>query len=150
MPDRFAGKAWLAPSYDEPEFVVRNTWRRYGGWYDGDPSNLKPAKRSVLGSTIIDLAGGAEPVLERARRELRDGDERVAARLVQLAADALPDDPDVQQARADIFTELQRRATSTMSKGVYAWAVAESTAALQGKDVLDLVRERSDGRFQLG
>ena len=34
---------YLRPLYDEPEFVVRNVWRRYGGWWDGDPSHLKPA-----------------------------------------------------------------------------------------------------------
>ena len=34
---------YLQPVYDEPEFVVRNLWRLYGGWYDGDPAHLKPA-----------------------------------------------------------------------------------------------------------
>ena len=24
--------------YDEPEFIVRNIWRLYGGWYDGNVS----------------------------------------------------------------------------------------------------------------
>ena len=36
-------KPYLKPMYDEPEFVVRNIWRMYGGWYDGNPANLKPA-----------------------------------------------------------------------------------------------------------
>ena len=33
---------YLRPVYDEPEFVVRNVWRSYGGWWDGDPAHLKP------------------------------------------------------------------------------------------------------------
>ncbi|MEJ2090163.1 MAG: MBL fold metallo-hydrolase, partial [Gammaproteobacteria bacterium] len=28
-------KPYLQPIYDEPEFIVRNIWRLYGGWYDG-------------------------------------------------------------------------------------------------------------------
>ena len=24
------------------EFIIRNIWRLYGGWYDGQPANLKP------------------------------------------------------------------------------------------------------------
>ena len=32
------------PVYDEPEFVVRNVWRLYGGWYDGNPAHLKPPR----------------------------------------------------------------------------------------------------------
>ncbi len=29
-------KPYLRPFYDEPEFVVRNVWRQFGGWWDGD------------------------------------------------------------------------------------------------------------------
>ena len=35
-------RPYLGPIYDEPEFVIRNVWRLFGGWYDGDPSHLKP------------------------------------------------------------------------------------------------------------
>ena len=41
-------KPYLRPMYDEPEFVVRNIWRMYGGWYDGNPANLKPARDADL------------------------------------------------------------------------------------------------------
>ncbi|PRZ43971.1 metallo-beta-lactamase superfamily protein [Antricoccus suffuscus] len=149
VPEKFLDKPYLRPSYDEPEFVVRNAWRLYGGWYDGDPSNLKPARRSVLGESIATLAGGADALAATARRELNDGDERVAAKLIQLATDAEPDNLDVHAIRAEIFGELRKRATSTMSKGVYAWAVAESTAKIQGRDTLDLIRENSEGKFRL-
>ena len=30
---------------DHPQFLVRNVWRRYGGWYDGEPDNLLPPAR---------------------------------------------------------------------------------------------------------
>ncbi len=30
---------WMQPVYDEPEFVVRNIWRLYGGWWDTNPAN---------------------------------------------------------------------------------------------------------------
>ncbi len=41
-PDHLLEKPYLRPVYDEPEFVVRNLWRLYGGWYDGNPARLKP------------------------------------------------------------------------------------------------------------
>ena len=37
VPDDLLARPYLRPSYDEPEFVVRNIWRLYGGWYDGNP-----------------------------------------------------------------------------------------------------------------
>ena len=45
-------KPYLKPAYDEPEFIVRNIWRLYGGWYDGNPAQLKPAKDSVLATEV--------------------------------------------------------------------------------------------------
>lgn len=148
LPQRFTEKRYLQPTYDEPEFVVRNAWRLYGGWYDGDPSSLLPVRRSVFGEYVAELAGGAEALAERARKELDGGDERLAARLIQLAVDADPESRAVHAIRAAVFSELQTRATSTMSKGVYAWAASESEAAGQGRDTLDLLRERSKGAYR--
>ena len=39
---------WLRPIYDEGEFIVRNIVRFYGGWWNGRPSDLKPASRSAV------------------------------------------------------------------------------------------------------
>ena len=37
-PPALLERPYLRPIYDEPEFVVRNLWRLYGGWYDGNGS----------------------------------------------------------------------------------------------------------------
>lgn len=37
VPEERLRLAFLRPTYDEPEFVVRNIWRLYGGWWDGNP-----------------------------------------------------------------------------------------------------------------
>ena len=44
VPDDVLALPYLRPVYDEPEFVVRNVWRLYGGWWDGDPAHLKPPR----------------------------------------------------------------------------------------------------------
>ncbi|MEZ5165974.1 MAG: alkyl sulfatase dimerization domain-containing protein, partial [Acidimicrobiales bacterium] len=59
LPERFATLPYLQPFYDEPAFVVRNVYRLYGGWWDGDPSTLHPAPRSAVGAAVAELAGGA-------------------------------------------------------------------------------------------
>ena len=51
-------KPWMAPVYDEPEFVVQNIWRLYGGWYDGNPARLKPASDRAVAVEVARLAGG--------------------------------------------------------------------------------------------
>ena len=46
-PRRLLERPYLRPVYDEPEFIVRNVWRLYGGWYDGNPARLKPPRDAV-------------------------------------------------------------------------------------------------------
>src|ERR1019366_3643850 len=65
-PAHLLERPYLRPVYDEPEFVVRNVWRLYGGWWDGDPAHLKPARAGVLARAIADLAGGARKLADRA------------------------------------------------------------------------------------
>jgi len=69
LPEELADKPYLRATYDEPEFVVRNIWRLYGGWYDGNPANLKPAREVELAREMATLVGGAE-VLARRGEEL--------------------------------------------------------------------------------
>ncbi|MDZ7734447.1 MAG: alkyl sulfatase dimerization domain-containing protein [Acidimicrobiia bacterium] len=84
-PASLAGRPYLQPVYDEPEFIVRNIWRLYGGWYDGDPSHLKPASDAALASEVAALCGGAETLARRAAELSEAGDDRLACHLVEPA-----------------------------------------------------------------
>jgi alkyl sulfatase BDS1-like metallo-beta-lactamase superfamily hydrolase len=112
--------------YDEPEFVVRNVWRLYGGWWDGDPAHLKPAPAAALARELADLAGGATALADRAEALLAAGEHRLAGHLAELAAQAVPDDPAVHRVRSAVFAARAEAEASTMSKGVFSWAARES------------------------
>lgn len=125
---------YLRPLYDEPEFVVRNVWRLYGGWYDGNPANLKPATESALARELCALAGGATSLVARAR-ELADAEEwRLACHLVELAVRAAPDDRTAHGARADIYARRRKRESSLMAKGVFGHAARTSEAIASHAD----------------
>ena len=82
---------------------MRNIWRFYGGWYDGDPSHLKPAPAAALAAELAALAGGAHRLADRARELAAAGDLRLAGHLAELAAQAAPDDKGVHAVRAEVF-----------------------------------------------
>ena len=123
-------KPYLRPMYDEPEFVIRNIWRLYGGWWDGNPANLKPARDSALATELADLAGGALRLAERAL-ELSGADPRLACHLAELAALAAPTDSRVHQVRAEVFQARRERETSLMAKGIFGY-LANQSKALSG------------------
>jgi alkyl sulfatase BDS1-like metallo-beta-lactamase superfamily hydrolase len=128
-PRHLLDKPYLRPVYDEPEFVVRNIWRLYGGWYDGNPSTLKPAPDAAVARELADLAGGAAALADRAGALAELGDDaslRLAGHLAELAALAAPDDLGVHQVRAAVFGRRADAEASTMATGVFAWAASES------------------------
>ena len=131
-PEELLAKPYLRPVYDEPEFVVRNVWRLYGGWYDGNPATLKPAPEAELARELAELAGGAGRLAERAGELAAAGNLRTAGHLAELAAQASPDDAGVHRMRAEVFGRRAEEELSTMAKGVFSWAAAESEARLEG------------------
>jgi alkyl sulfatase BDS1-like metallo-beta-lactamase superfamily hydrolase len=130
VPAHLSDRPFLQPVYDEPEFIVHNIWRLYGGWWDGNPATLKPANDRAVAQEIAALAGGAGRLAERAVALMHDhepDDERLAGHLIEMAWLAAPSDPGIARIRQQIFTERAERATSTMAKGVFNWAAREST-----------------------
>ena len=120
-PDALAGRPYLQPLYDEPEFIVRNIWRRYGGWWDGNPARLKPPPDAELAAEVAALAGGSAALAERAAALLDAGRPAVAAQLAEWAAAADPS-PEVAAVRAAVYERLAELGPSVMSRGIYRWA----------------------------
>jgi glyoxylase-like metal-dependent hydrolase (beta-lactamase superfamily II) len=125
-PEHLVAKPYLRPIYDEPEFVVRNIWRLYGGWYDGNPAHLHPPADGALAAEVAGLAGGAPALARRAVEVADEGDLRLAGQLAEWAAQADPDDPAVHEARAHVNARRRDDATSLMARGIYTWAETES------------------------
>ena len=128
VPDDLLSKPYLRPLYDEPEFVVRNVWRQFGGWWDGAPSRLKPAPDAVLATEIAALAGGAGTLVERAQTLSDQGEHRLACHLADLAGWAAPDDAGIHRVRAAVYLARRAAETSLMAKGIFAGAARESEA----------------------
>jgi alkyl sulfatase BDS1-like metallo-beta-lactamase superfamily hydrolase len=125
-PAHLAGRPYLQPVYDDPEYVVRNVWRLYGGWWDGVASHLKPARERELAAEVAALAGGAEALARRARALADAGEWRLAGHLADWAALAAPGDAAAQAARAEIYEARARHESALMSKGVFRAAARES------------------------
>lgn len=118
-------KPYLGPTYDEPEFVVRNIWRLYGGWYEGNPAQLKPARDAAVAVELAKLSGGALKLAERAR-ELAETDARLACHLAEFAAQAEPGNKAVQYLRAEVYRKRREGETSLMAKGIFGTAANQS------------------------
>jgi alkyl sulfatase BDS1-like metallo-beta-lactamase superfamily hydrolase len=126
VPESTLAKPYLHPFYDEPEFVVRNIWRLYGGWWDSDPAHLTPPAEGALAGEVAALAGGAGALADRALAVAESGDLRLACQLVEWAGRAAPDDKAVHRIRADIYGRRRTAAPSLMAMGIFSSAIKQS------------------------
>ena len=115
---------WLQPVYDEAEFIVRNVIRFYGGWWNGRPSELKPAPRAALAQEIARLCGGADVLSRRAQELARSGEMRLAGHLADLALECSPQNAEVADAVAAIYETRADAEPGLMAENLFRSAAA--------------------------
>lgn len=119
-PPALLSKPYLLPKYDDPEFVVRNIWHLYAGWFDGDPAHLKPAPTATLAAEVVALTGGAANLARRAAELANAGETRLSAQLIEWASQAVPDDRGIQATRAAVYARCIETETSLIGKAIFA------------------------------
>jgi alkyl sulfatase BDS1-like metallo-beta-lactamase superfamily hydrolase len=126
LPEELMQKPYLRPVYDDPRFLIRMVWRRYGGWWDGEFDGLLPAPRAEQAAEWVRLAGGVERVLERARALGAEGRHALACHLAEMARHAAPEDPAVHRTRASVYRAYAKRQTSSMARNILNHAALAS------------------------
>jgi alkyl sulfatase BDS1-like metallo-beta-lactamase superfamily hydrolase len=126
VPAHLRDRPYLRPIYDHPQFLVRNIWRLYGGWYDGEPDHLLPAPRAEQAREWIGLAGGLDPVLARAAALRAEGNLRLACHLVEMAVVAAPDSRAAHELRAEIYAARAALEPSSMGRNILNHAALSS------------------------
>ena len=126
VPQEVLDQPWMQPVYDEPEFVVRNIWRLYGGWYDGNPARLKPPPDSALAQEVATLAGGTDNLVRRAVELAAAGDLRLAAQVAEWAVQADPGSIAAHGTRAEVYRARRAEEASLMAQGIFGSAAHDS------------------------
>ena len=124
--DEWLAKPYLRPVYDHPQFLIRNVWRLYGGWYDGEPDHLLPAPRAEEAREWVSLAGGIENVLGRAEALLQAGDCSAGEPSHRACCAAEPANTRAHDLRTRIYEARAEGQTSQMARNIFRFAAASS------------------------
>ncbi|MDP6981104.1 MAG: alkyl sulfatase dimerization domain-containing protein [Myxococcota bacterium] len=132
VPDHLITEPYLDPLYDRPEFIARNVIRKYGGWWSGHPADLLPASREAQAREIVALAGGVDPVVDRALA-VNESDPELAGHLAEWAFLAEPGSTRACQCVIDIFGKRAESEISLMGRGILSHAVRRAEKSLAAK-----------------
>ncbi|MEH6676532.1 alkyl/aryl-sulfatase [Phenylobacterium sp.] len=130
------GEALKLPPSLEAEWYTRGyygtlnhnakaVYQRYLGWFDGNPANLHPHPPVEAGKRYVDLAGGPEPLLAKAREAFAAGDYRWTAQLVNHLVFAQPDNAEARELQADALEQMGYQAESGPWRAFYLTGTQE-------------------------
>ncbi|MGC5246041.1 alkyl/aryl-sulfatase [Gordonia sp. DT219] len=92
--------------YGSVSHNVKAIYQRYMGWFDGNPAHLwehPPVESAVR---HVEFMGGADAVLEKARKSFDDGDFRWVATVLNYVIFADPDNAAAKALQADTLEQL--------------------------------------------
>ncbi|MEZ4297469.1 MAG: alkyl sulfatase dimerization domain-containing protein [Polyangiaceae bacterium] len=132
VPRDLLERPYLRPVYDDPQFIIRNVWRRYGGFWDGNPARLLPPRDAALAAEVAAMAGGIEGLVERARAASERGELAVACQLAEWARQAAPEHAGAQAVCKLVYSRRAEGETSLMARSIFT-AAAEGGEARSGE-----------------
>ncbi|OWY80912.1 alkyl sulfatase dimerization domain-containing protein [Rhodococcus sp. BUPNP1] len=100
-------KVWHTRGYyGSVSHNVKAVYQRYMGWFDGNPAHLWEHPPVESAKRHIEFMGGADQVLEKARRSFEDGDFRWVAQVLNYVIFADPDNAQAKALQADALERL--------------------------------------------
>jgi alkyl sulfatase BDS1-like metallo-beta-lactamase superfamily hydrolase len=129
IPENLMNHAWLTPIYDDPQFLIRMIWRRYGGWWDGEYDRLLPSPRKAEAIAWVELSGGIENIISKALEQSNQENYAVAAHLIETAFHADHNNEKTHKARSEIYRKFSLKQSSSMGRNILNHA---SLASMKG------------------
>jgi alkyl sulfatase BDS1-like metallo-beta-lactamase superfamily hydrolase len=104
---------------------AKAVYQRYLGWFDGNPAGLHPLPPVEAGRRYVDLAGGPQPLLAKARAAFEAGDYRWVAEVVNHLVFAEPDNAEARALQADALEQMGYQAESGPWRAFYLTGAQE-------------------------
>jgi alkyl sulfatase BDS1-like metallo-beta-lactamase superfamily hydrolase len=119
-------QSWAAHQYHGSEFHnSRGVLNRYLGYWDGNPASLAPLSPEESAPLYVEMMGGSEAILEKARALHAEGRYRHAAELLNKLVYAEPSNQVAKDLLADVFEQLGYQYESTSMRNVHLVAAME-------------------------
>jgi len=127
-------------------------YQRYFGWFDGNPANLNPLPPTAAGRKYVELAGGAQALIDNARAAFERGEYRWSAEVLSHLVFADPSNQDARSLLADTYDQLGYQAESGPWRDVYLTGAFElrhggPTEGVDLADALDMLKHAPLERF---
>ncbi|PZT77180.1 MULTISPECIES: alkyl/aryl-sulfatase [unclassified Streptomyces] len=119
-------RAWHTHGYyGSVSHNAKAVYQRYLGWYDGNPAHLWQHPPVAAARRYVEFMGGADAVLDRARRCFDEGDYRWVVEVVNHVVFADPGNARARALQADALEQLGYGSENGTWRNVYLMGARE-------------------------
>jgi len=123
----------LAETYGKVSWSVRGIYEGYTGWFDGNIANMYDQPVSAVYPDLLELSGGAEPAVKRAKEAVEKGDDVKALRLTEIVLVSLPDNKPALEVRLTALRSLSAKTGNWIESNWLNAEIKDISARLASK-----------------
>jgi alkyl sulfatase BDS1-like metallo-beta-lactamase superfamily hydrolase len=140
LPPELVSLPYLREKYGKVTWAVRGIFRQYTGWYDFNPSRLKPTPDPLRHRVLLAVCG-VDQLAQRAQRAFQEEEPQLALELANIILAGRPGHLPARRLRLSALQRLAAGSVSSVERNIYSHAAAAAQAALdrgvsQSKKVL--------------
>ena len=106
LPKSLADKWYNHDYYGSVNHNAKAVYQRYLGWYDSNPTHLWPHPPEEAAKLYVEFMGGAQAVIDKAKKTFVAGDYRWTAEVLNHVVFAEPDNQTARELEADALEQL--------------------------------------------
>ncbi|MBU6330005.1 MAG: MBL fold metallo-hydrolase [Acidobacteria bacterium] len=125
LPPTLASSWHCRGYYGSVNHNVKAIYQRYMGWFDGNPAHLWMHPPEVAAVRYVEFMGGAEAVLDKARRSFEEGDYRWVAEVVNHVVFADPGNTEARELQAQTLEQLAYGSENATWRNFYLMGALE-------------------------
>jgi alkyl sulfatase BDS1-like metallo-beta-lactamase superfamily hydrolase len=132
LPPSLAEEWHCREFYGSISHNTKAIYQRYMGWFDGNPAHLWEHPPVEGARRYVEFMGGADMVLEKARRSFDSGDYRWVAEVVNHVVFAEPDNEAARELQAEALTALGHGAENATWRNFFLLGAKELREGIGG------------------
>ncbi len=131
LPAHLAASPWLQEFYGTPQWSARNIYVGNLGWFDGNPSTLRPLPPDETARRTVELAGGVDAVARRIDEAAKAGEHQWVLQLTDHLLRVQPGHAAAKQARSAALRALGEREANPNARHWYLMTAGELAGAFE-------------------
>lgn len=121
----------VGEGYGNLPWSVRGIYEGYAGWFDGNPASMYDTPAKAIYPDLVEMAGGAAKVADRARQHLSGGRTLEALHLADAAIEADLNSLQAWRVRLNALRKLLGQSRNSNERGWLNAGIREAQARLR-------------------